>query len=96
MPDSLVVKRAGQIGGKKTAKRGAGYSDGKLIVYIVRENGAENLLEQPIDGGAGHLLTNFSSDVIQAFDYSLDGKNLAVLRSHTESDIVLLRDTSSR
>jgi Tol biopolymer transport system component len=69
--------------------------EGKSIVYIIRENGAENLWKQPLDGGPGRLLTNFSSDIIQCFDYSPDGKKLAVLRSHVESDVVLLHENAA-
>ena len=68
--------------------------DGKSIVYIIRGNGAENLWIQPLDGGAGRMLTNFVSDTVQGFDYSPDGKKLAVFRSHVESDVVLLRDVA--
>jgi Tol biopolymer transport system component len=69
--------------------------DGKSLVYIIRENGADNLWLQPLDGSPGHPVTNFTSDVIQNFDYSPDGKSVGVMRSHTESDVVVLRDNSS-
>jgi serine/threonine protein kinase/Tol biopolymer transport system component len=67
--------------------------DSESISYIIQENGAENLWLQPLDGAAGHLLTNFASDTIQDYGFSPDGKTLGVLRSHLESDIVLLHDT---
>jgi eukaryotic-like serine/threonine-protein kinase len=67
--------------------------DSESISYIIQENGAENLWLQPLDGAAGHLLTNFASDTIQNYGFSPDGKTLGVLRSHVESDIVLLHDT---
>ena len=69
--------------------------DGKSLVYIIREHGADNLWLQPLDGSPGHQITNFPSDVIQNYEYSPDGRTLGVMRSHTESDVVLLRDTTS-
>jgi serine/threonine protein kinase len=68
--------------------------DGNAIVYPIRENGLENLWLQPLDGSRGREITNFQSDTIQMFEFSPDGKTLGLLRSHTESDVVLLRDTS--
>jgi serine/threonine protein kinase/Tol biopolymer transport system component len=71
--------------------------DGKSLVYVIRENGADNLWLQPLDGSRGRQITNFLSDRIQNYEYSPDGKSLGVMRSHSESDVVLLRDiTSSR
>lgn len=71
--------------------------DGKAVVYAVRENGVENLWSQPIDGAGpgrgGHFITNFSADDFTWYEYSPDGKTLGLLRNHSESDVVLLRDT---
>ena len=67
-------------------------SDGKAVVYTIRNNGADNLWRQPLDGGAGQQITNFSADNITSFKFSPDGKTLGILRSHQESDVVLLRD----
>ena len=69
--------------------------DGQALVYPIRENGTDNLWLQPLDGSAGHQITDFKSDTISSFRFSPDGKTLGVLRSHTESDVVLLRDESS-
>jgi Tol biopolymer transport system component len=70
--------------------------DGKAVVYAIRENGAENLWLQPLDGSPGHQITNFTADVIDRYRYSPDGKTLGVLRRHTDSDVVLLRDTTPK
>jgi len=69
--------------------------DGKAIVYPIRENGVDNLWLQPLNGSRGRQITSFTSDVIQNFEYSPDGKTLGVFRKHTESDVVLLRDTGA-
>jgi eukaryotic-like serine/threonine-protein kinase len=66
--------------------------DDKSVVYIVNENGADNLWRQPLDGSRGRQITNFTSDNIQNFESSPDGKSIGVLTSHIESDVVLLRD----
>jgi Tol biopolymer transport system component len=69
--------------------------DGKAIVYPVRENGTDNLWLHPLDGSPGRRITDFKTDMIQTFQFSLDGKTLGVMRTHTESDVVLLHETES-
>ena len=69
--------------------------DGKSLLYPINENGVENLWRQPLDGSSGRQITHFQSDGIVMFEFSPDGKILGVLRSHAESDVVLLRDTGS-
>ena len=73
--------------------------DGKSVMYGIRENGVENLWLQPIDGagpgGGGHPITNFNADEFRWYSYSPDGKTLGVLRNHAESDVVLLRESST-
>ena len=68
--------------------------NGEAVVYPVRENGTDNLWLQPLDGSSGHQITNFKSDSIRTFDFSPDGMTLGVLRSHRQSDVILLHDTS--
>jgi eukaryotic-like serine/threonine-protein kinase len=67
--------------------------DGKAVAYNIIENGVGNIWVQPLDGSPGHRLTNFASDQIRTFQFSPDGKSLAVVRMHVVSDVVLLRDT---
>jgi len=69
--------------------------DGKAIVYPVRENGTDNLWLHPLDGSPGRRITNFQGDAIQIFQFSLDSKTLGVMRTHIESDVVLLHETES-
>jgi Tol biopolymer transport system component len=66
--------------------------DGKAVVYPVRENGVDNLWQQSLDGSKGKALTDFSSEHIFDFHWSLDGKQLALVRGHTDADVVLIRD----
>jgi len=67
--------------------------DGKALAYPVRENGVDNLWIQPLDGSPGRQITNFESEHILSFEWSPDGKNLGILRGHTDSDVVLLEES---
>jgi eukaryotic-like serine/threonine-protein kinase len=69
--------------------------DGNAVVYPTRENGTDNLSLQPLNGTPGRQITNFKSDAISTFRFSPDRKTMGVLRSHSESDVVLLRDAGS-
>ena len=66
--------------------------DGKAVVYPARENGVDNLWLQPLDGSKGRQITDFTSERIYDFHSSLDRKQLAIVRGHTDSDVVLIRD----
>lgn len=66
--------------------------DGKGVVYPTRENGVDNLWLQPLDGSKGKQITNFTSEHIFDFHWSFDGKQLALVRGHTDADVVLIRD----
>ena len=66
--------------------------DGKSVVYTVRENGVDNLWQQSLDGSAGKQLTSFKAEHIWDYHWSPDGSRLAMVRGHTDSDVVLMRD----
>ncbi len=66
--------------------------DGRSLVYPVRENGADNLWQQSLDGSTGKQLTLFKAERLWDYHWSPDGGKLALVRGHTDSDIVLLRD----
>jgi Tol biopolymer transport system component len=70
-------------------------SDGKTIGYPIRENGLFALWVSPVDGSPGHRVTEFETDRIADFHWSPDGKTLGLLRTHNDSDVVLLRQTTS-
>jgi serine/threonine protein kinase len=67
--------------------------DGRSVAYVGRENGVDNVWLQPLDGSAGHPITDFKSEQIWSFSLSPDGKSLAVLRGHYDSDVVLLQES---
>jgi eukaryotic-like serine/threonine-protein kinase len=66
--------------------------DGKSVVYPTRENNVDNLWQQPLDGSAGKPLTSFKAEHFWDYHWSPDGSKLAVVRGHTDSDVVLMRD----
>ncbi len=67
--------------------------DGSAVAYPITENGVDNVWLQPIDGGPGRQITHFNSEQIFSFHWSPDGKNLGILRGHTDSDVVLLQES---
>jgi eukaryotic-like serine/threonine-protein kinase len=69
--------------------------DGRSLAYAIRENGVGNVWVQPlIDGSPAHPITDFKSEQIWSFSLSQDGKRLAVMRGHFDSDVVLLQESN--
>ena len=68
--------------------------DGKSLVYIVRERGVDNLWKQALDGKDRKAVTSFTKDLIFRYEYSLDGKQIAIERGNRDSDAFILRDTT--
>jgi len=67
--------------------------DGKALAYPVRDKGVDNIWIQPLSGSSlGRKITDFKSEQIIDFHWSPDGKVLAVLRSGTDSDVVLIQE----
>jgi Tol biopolymer transport system component len=67
--------------------------DGRAVAYAFRDKDADNLWMQPLDGSPGKQLTNFTSERIIDFHWSFDGSKLGFIRGHTDSDVVLMRDS---
>jgi eukaryotic-like serine/threonine-protein kinase len=63
---------------------------GKSVEYMLTQNGASNIWDQPLEGGTPRRLTNFNSGQIFDFDWSADGKRLLLCRGEVSSDVVLL------
>jgi Tol biopolymer transport system component len=66
--------------------------DGRALTYIDTINGVSNIWSLPIDGSAAKQLTDFKTDQIFWFDWSRDGKQLALSRGTQTSDVVLIKD----
>jgi Tol biopolymer transport system component len=65
-------------------------ADGRSLLYVDTKDGLSNIWSQPLHGGPPKQLTNFRTDQIFAFDLSRDGKQLAIARGTSPSDVVLI------
>jgi hypothetical protein len=59
------------------------------VAYI--DESRLNIWVQPFDGRPSYALTSFSDLVVQDFDWSFDGKHLAIMRSDGRQDIVMIK-----
>jgi serine/threonine protein kinase len=66
--------------------------DGRALNYVDTSNGVSNIWSLPLDGGKPVQLTDFKTDQIFWFDFSRDGKQLALSRGTQTSDVILIRD----
>jgi Tol biopolymer transport system component len=64
--------------------------DGQALDYALTRGGASNIWRQALAGGPPKQITNFKSDRIFFFAWSRDGKQLALERGNTPSDVVLI------
>ena len=67
--------------------------DGKAIGYEIYDHGLSALWIAPLDGSPGRRVTEFAADDIDGFHWSPDGKTLGLIRGHSDSDVVILRET---
>ncbi len=70
--------------------------DGKSVAYSIEENSVGNIWLQPFDGSAPRALTHFPSERITSFNFSCDGRFLAVVRGHRDSEVVLLHQGATQ
>jgi len=66
--------------------------EGDAILYLDTRDGISNIWSQPLSGEAPTQITDFKTDRIFSFDWSRDGKQLAVARGRQSSDIVEITD----
>jgi serine/threonine protein kinase len=67
-------------------------ADSRALTYVDTSRGGSNIWSLPIDGGEAVQLTRFNDRSIPSFAWSRDGKQLAMVRSMTTHDVVLLRN----
>ena len=75
-----------------TAMRPEWSLDGRDFIFIDTREGASNLWSQPVTGGTPRQLTKFSTDFINNFSISPDGRRFAVSRRTGNNDIVLIKN----
>ena len=63
------------------------------IAYIDTRAGVSNLWRLHLDGSPRKQITDFKTDQIFQFDWSRDGRWLALARGSVTSDVVLVRDS---
>jgi Tol biopolymer transport system component len=64
----------------------------KVLDYFMTRGGVSNIWRQPLAGGQPRQITNFQSGLIFSFDWSRDGRQLAVARGTTSQDAILMKD----
>jgi Tol biopolymer transport system component len=67
-------------------------ADGRALSMVETRDGVDNIWNHPLSGEPPKQLTNFSSGQIFGFEWSLDGKQLAVARGSLSSDVVLINN----
>lgn len=65
--------------------------DGRTLIYL-GVPARSNIWSQPLDGTPAKKIADFAPDRIFSFDWSRDGKNMAVARGTVTSDVVLIKD----
>lgn len=66
--------------------------DGQSLAYIVTRRGVSNVWAQPLSGGEPRPLTDFTAERIYHFDFSPDGRALAVSRGDSEVSVLLWKN----
>jgi Tol biopolymer transport system component len=67
--------------------------DGRAVCHIDTRQGVSNIICLPLDGGPPFPVTDFKADLIDAFDWSPDGRRLAISRGSDSSGVVLISDS---
>ena len=86
---TCATRRALGVPGTSTLRRYRWTPDGRGIADILAPG--FNIWIVPLDGSPPHQLTHFTERSIQDFAWSHDGRRLAVARTTTTNDIVLLK-----
>ncbi len=64
--------------------------DSKALQVVLTRNGVSNIWERKLAGGPPRQITNFTSGLIFDFEWSRDGKQLALSRGNESSDVILI------
>jgi hypothetical protein len=63
---------------------------GDAVEYALTRSGVSNLWQKKLVGGPPKQITNFESGSIFDFDWSRDGRQLALTRGSESSDVILI------
>jgi len=63
---------------------------GDAVEYALTRNGVSNIWRQKLAGGGPKQITNFESGLIFDFEWSHDGRQLALRRGTESSDVILM------
>nr|MBA3356740.1 PD40 domain-containing protein [Pyrinomonadaceae bacterium] len=66
--------------------------DGRSLAYVDTRDDVSNVCSQLLEGGVPKWITDFKSDQIFTFDWSRDGKQLALWRGTVTRNVVLISD----
>ena len=64
--------------------------DGRALYYTDIRDGISNIWTQPLGGGGPKQMTDFKTNKMFFFDWSHDGKQLAMARGTVTNDVVLI------
>ena len=67
-------------------------ADSRALIYIDKQNGAQNLWQQPLDGSPPRQITAFTEDQILHYDSIVDGTELIISRGGRRRDIALIKN----
>jgi Tol biopolymer transport system component len=70
--------------------------DGAGVAYAAYKGGSANIFVQPVSGGSPVQLTHLLATRIFAFDWSFDGRRLAVSAGEEPNDMVLIEDLQEK
>jgi Tol biopolymer transport system component len=65
---------------------------GDAIDYVLTRNSVSNIWRRNLRGGPPTEITNFESGQIFDFDWSRDGKQLALTRGSESSDVIMIKN----
>jgi Tol biopolymer transport system component len=68
--------------------------NGAGLAYLDNRRGISNIWGQPLNGNQPTQLTDFKTDQIASFDWSIDGRHLVVVRRAEARDAVLIEEVA--
>lgn len=86
---NLPLTAVGEYGQNEPSMRWT--SDSKNLSFINEEKGVSNIWLKPLNGGSLRKVTSFTENSIYRYDWSSDGKKLAVTRYATTSDVAIIK-----